>query len=284
MMRNSNLSASYRIAGNIESEVTLKHLTTQNSYHSPRRHTPWYLHGNATPVFYTRIAWIVWKASRLAQKGVYTDERWIQSSLNTVKALESVGGSFNFENMNAVRKVEPPCVFIGNHMSVLETFILPCLVRPYLDVTFVVKESLIAYPFFKHVMRSRNPIIVGRTNPRGDLRTVLKEGEKRLNANTSIIIFPQTTRTIDFDPKKFNTLGVKLARRGNVPVIPMALKTDAWGVGGKYKDFGKIRPEKPVHICFGDPIQIMGSGKKEHNQIIDFITSKLNSWKNGKTE
>jgi len=263
--------------------VSLKYLTTQNTYHSPRCQTPGYLQKNATLVFYTWIARIVWTASRLAKNGIYTDERWTQSSLNVVKALESVGGRFNFENLDAVRGLEPPCVFIGNHMSILETFILPCLVEPYFNVTFVVKESLISYPFFKHVMRSRNPIVVGRTNPREDLRAVLKEGEKRLKAGTSIFVFPQTTRTIDFDPKKFNTLGVKLAKRVNVPVIPMALKTDAWGIGGKYKDFGKIRPEIPVHICFGDPIRVKGSGKQEHNQIIDFISSKLYSWKNEAT-
>jgi len=33
------------------------------------------------------------------------------------------------------------CVFIGNHMSILETFVLPCLIQPHRDVTFVVKES-----------------------------------------------------------------------------------------------------------------------------------------------
>jgi len=86
-------------------------------------------------------------------------------------------------------------------MSILETFVLPCLIQPHRDVTFVVKESLITYPLFGQVMRSRQPVVVGRDNPREDLKTVLEEGQKRLEANISIIIFPQTTRSVEFDPK-----------------------------------------------------------------------------------
>jgi 1-acyl-sn-glycerol-3-phosphate acyltransferase len=221
----------------------------------------------------------VLKASRLCKKGVYTNDCWVQSSLNTVKALESVGGRFEIQNLAVIRKLESACVFVSNHMSILETFVLPCLIQPYCDVTFVVKESLLSFPFFKHVMRNRNPIVVGRGNPRKDLRTVLEEGQKRLNANMSVVIFPQTTRSITFDANKFNSLGIKLAKRGKVPVIPIALKTDAWGNGRKFKDFGKIQPAKPVHITFGDPLPVQGTGKEEHKFILDFIAKKLDSYK-----
>ncbi len=221
---------------------------------------------------------IILKASRLCKKGAYTRDRWIQSSLNTVKALESVGGRFELQNLAIPRELESACVFVSNHMSILETFVLPCLIQPYRDVTFVVKESLLSFPFFKHVMRSRNPVVVGRANPRQDLRTVLEEGQNRLKANISVIIFPQTTRSINFDPQQFNSLGVKLAKRGNVPVIPVALKTDAWGNGRKFKDLGKIRPAKSVHITFGDPLPVQGSGKEEYKFIVDFIVKKLDSY------
>ena len=42
-------------------------------------------------------------------------------------------------------------------------------------------------------MRNRDPIVVGRTNPREDLRTVLKEGQNRLNDNISVIILKVKT-------------------------------------------------------------------------------------------
>ncbi|MGD2273038.1 MAG: lysophospholipid acyltransferase family protein [Desulfobacterales bacterium] len=222
---------------------------------------------------------VVLKASRLSKRGQYTDEKWIQSSLDIVKALESVGVEFEMQNIDIPRKLESPCVFVANHMSILETFVLPCLIRPYLTVTFVVKESLIAYPFFRHVIMSRDPIVVGRVNPRQDLKNVLEKGRQRLKNNTSIIVFPQTTRSVYLDTKKFNTLGIKLAKRVSLPLVPIALRTDAWGLGRRLKDFGKINPAIPVRICFGDPLRVKGSGREEHQSVVEFITDKLNSWR-----
>jgi 1-acyl-sn-glycerol-3-phosphate acyltransferase len=77
-----------------------------------------------------------------------------------------------------------------------------------------------------------------------------------LKKNISVLIFPQTTRDLRFDPKKFNTLGIKLAKRAKVPVIPVAVKNDAWGMDRWAKDFGKIDPSKPVCVSFGKLVHI----------------------------
>ena len=257
----------------------MKYLTTQNSYKTPKPQASWVSRIFPTSMFYIKMFRVVLEASKFSKKGEYTSERWIQSSLDIVEAIESIGGSFDLENISAHGKLKSPCVFIANHMSILETFVLPCLIQPYRDVTFVVKESLITYPFFKHVMVSRDPVVVGRVNPRQDLKTVLQEGHRRLNQNISIVIFPQTTRSLFFDTDKFNTLGIKLAKRAKVPAIPIALKTDTWGIGRWFKDFGKIYPSLPVRMCFGDPMNVEGSGKEEHNQIVAFISAKLDSWR-----
>ena len=258
--------------------MMLNALTTQKTYCSPDVPTHWFARSNPTLAFYVKISMLVLKASKLCKKGLYTNDHWIQDSLNTVRAIEAVGGRFEIKNLDIIRKLESPCVFVSNHMSILETFVLPCLIQPYRDVTFVVKESLLSFPFFKHIMRNRNPIVVGRGNPRADLKTVLDEGQNRLNANMSVIIFPQTTRSLNFDPKKFNSLGIKLAKRCKVPVILVALKTDTWGKGSKFKDFGKVCPDKSVHITFSYPLLVQGSGKEEHKFVVDFIGKELDSY------
>jgi 1-acyl-sn-glycerol-3-phosphate acyltransferase len=257
----------------------VKILTSHDTYATADSSGTWLGRLMPTGLFYTHIFMIVLKASRKAKRGKYHDEQWVASSLDVVRALETVGGRLQVENARFYEKIDSACVFISNHMSILETFALPCMIQPFRPVTFVVKESLIDYPFFRHVMRNRKPVVVGRTNPREDLKTVMLEGQKRLEAGTSIVIFPQTTRDVVFDPKRFNSLGVKLARRSRVPIVPIALKTDAWGLGKKFKDFGRIEPSKTVHVCFGDPMRVKGSGKEEHQQIIDFITGKMAQWR-----
>ncbi len=143
----------------------------------------------------------------------------------------------------------------------------------------MVKESLIDYPVFKHVMKSRDPIVVGRINPREDFKKVLEGGLKRLNQGISVLIFPQTTRTTELDPKAFNSIGIKLAKKAGVPVIPFALKTDAWGIGRWIKDLGKIDPSKRVRFWFGNPITVRGRGKDEHEAVLQFIMEKLKNSK-----
>jgi 1-acyl-sn-glycerol-3-phosphate acyltransferase len=254
-------------------------LTEQTFYRSPERPAAWLSRRSPGAVFYLKVLGVVWRASRLARQGRYSEEEWIRSSLATVRALESVGGGFDLERLDIPAALSGPCVFIANHMSILETFILPCLIQPHRNLTFVVKESLISYPLFGHVMRSRNPVVVGRENPREDLKTVMEEGRKRIKADISVVIFPQTTRSVEFDPLKFNSLGVKLAKRCGVPIVPVALKTDAWGLGRRIKDFGPIRPEKRVHIRFGDPIEVSGAGKDEHQRVMGFIASRMDAWR-----
>ena len=228
--------------------------------------------------FYCQDLVIVLKASWRAKRGRYDTAAWVASSRDVVRALERVGVKFEITGIDNFRTLETPAVFVGNHMSILETFVLPALIAPFRETTFVVKQSLVEYPVFKHVMRSRDPVTVSRTNPREDLRAVLEGGEQRLQAGISIVIFPQTTRTAAFDPTDFNSIGVKLAKKAGAPIVPIALKTDAWGNGRYLKDFGKIRPSSTVHFAFGKPLWVKDRGREEQAEIVGFISEKLTEW------
>ena len=228
--------------------------------------------------FYPNLIKIVGAGSRQAKHGSYDTSDWCRDSLLTLRALERVGVTVEVTGLENITSFDGPCVFIGNHMSTLETFVLPTLIAPIKDTTFVVKQSLVDYPVFKHIMRARNPITVGRVNARDDFKAVLDGGTARLAAGLSIIIFPQTTRSAVFDPAAFNTIGIKLAKKAGVPDVPIALKTDAWGNGSLLKDYGKIDPARPVHFAFGKPLQIRDRGAEEHEEIVSFITAKLKEW------
>lgn len=229
-------------------------------------------------MFYPQIFWIVWTNGRRALKGEYGNKEWVESSFDVLRALENVGIRIEIAGMKNIRAVEGPAIFIANHMSTLETFILPCIIQPLKELTFVVKKSLLKMPVFGPVMRSRDPVVVGRSNPREDLRTVLEEGSKKLWAGRSLVVFPQSTRSAVFNPDEFNTLGIKLALRAGARVVPVALKTDAWGTGRIVKDFGPVDRRKKVHIEFGEPMRIAGRGSEEHMTIIRFIQERLDKW------
>jgi len=230
--------------------------------------------------FYVQYFSVVLEARKLALRGQYDDEAWVGSSRRVMQVVERNRGRFEITGLDNVRRAAEggPCVFIANHMSTLETQVLPALIVPYLPVTFVVKESLVKGRMFGPVMRSRDPIVVKRKSPREDLAEVLREGGERLKRGISLVVFPQSTRTPVFQPESFNTLGVKLASDAGGAAVPIALKTDYWGERGLFRGFGPIRPERTIHLEFGPPIRLSGRGKDQHREIVEFIASRLRRW------
>lgn len=228
--------------------------------------------------FYWTIIRVINDANKLATSNKYNGIPWVNSSLLLLDGFEKSGMKFHISGMDILKSFDGPAVFIGNHMSTMETLILPSVIHPIKKVCFVVKKELTTYPLFGPVNNARYPIIVGRSNPREDLRTVMDEGAERLKSGRSIIIFPQRTRSFMFDPKSFNTLGIKLAKQNKVPIVPMAILTDSWQNGKIIKEFGKIDISKTVEICLGEPREISGNGNEEHKYVLDFIKSKLVGW------
>lgn len=247
-------------------------------YHSPL--TPVAPFARLFPglAFYARVVSIVCEAAWRTRKG-YTMAKWAQDSRTFMRRAEFCGMRFHIENATAFTSLPGPCVVVGNHMSTMETFCMPAILAAHRPISFVLKRSLTTYPIFQRVVNAADPIAVDRVNPREDFKAVMEQGQERLSRGISVIVFPQTTRTPDLDRSAFNSIGVKLAKKAGVPIVPLALKTDAWGVGSLVKDFGKIRPELPVHFCFGEPITVQGAGKNEHEEIMEFIHWKLTTWR-----
>lgn len=228
--------------------------------------------------FFIKLARIVIKGSNLGKLGLYNNDRWAESAFDIMHSLESVGVKMHFSGMQYIREHPEPTIFIGNHMGTIETMVPVAIIEPVKPVLYVVKKELVEYPVFKHLISAREPIVVGRQNPREDLIHVLTEGASRLKEGKSIILFPQKTRSAQFDTVGFNSLGVKLAKKNNVTVTPMAVLTDAWGNGKIIKEFGKIDPSKEVKIAFGKPFKVEGNGAEENEFVINFIKTKLTEW------
>lgn len=228
--------------------------------------------------FYYRLFFIVLNASKVAKAGKYNGEAWAKDSFRVLEEIEKAGMRIDISGLSDLCNMEEPAVIIGNHMSMMETLLLPSMIRPIRPVTFVVKESLLDYPVFKYVMRARKPIAVTRTNPRQDLKTVMQDGTEKLKNGISIIVFPQTTRSHSFDPTQMSTIGVKLAKKAKAPIVPLALKTDGWQNGKKIKDFGSLDKSKIAYFSFGKPFSVVGKGDREHEKVNRYITTQLNKW------
>jgi 1-acyl-sn-glycerol-3-phosphate acyltransferase len=232
----------------------------------------------ATTGYYARLMTLIYQSSKMAMKGKYDHDQWRTDSLRIFGFVESVGGRHHVSGLQGVAQHPGPLVFIANHMSMLDTFLLPGLILPFHRVTFVVKASLLRYPVFGAIMRAVHPISLERTNPRKDLKVVLDEGRRILGSGCSLVIFPQSTRSSRFDASTFNSLGVKLAKKTGAWVVPVAMKTDFQANGRFIKEAGPVDPKKEIHIAFGRPMAVTASGQETHRNIISFIEGHLMRW------
>ena len=255
----------------------------EDSYSTPKEKATFIGTRMPTATFYANFLGVIFKHCLKANRVHYTGNDWAQGSYSTLTALEKSGVKFELDGLENITKTEQPCIFIGNHMSTLETFILPSIIQPRRKVTFVAKKELVELPFFGKLFQSRNPVTVSRSNPKKDYVAVMEGGMERLSKGISIIVFPQSTRTTTFDPALFNTIGIKLAKKANVPIVPVALQTSSWECGKLIKDFGPINNTVVTRFSFGAPLTVEGTGKEEHAHICNFISEKLLTWNSSPT-
>ncbi|HDP95666.1 MAG TPA: 1-acyl-sn-glycerol-3-phosphate acyltransferase [Candidatus Aminicenantes bacterium] len=228
--------------------------------------------------FYPWYMRLIFRYRRDVRRGAAGTGYFPARSLDVIRRIEHCGGRFVVTGLNYLRERSGPAVFVSNHMSTLETMVLPGFIHLFMPVTFVVKESLVKGPFFGPIMRSRDPVVVTRRNARADLISVLRDGKQKLKNGISIVLFPQGTRSRAFDSRQFNTLGVKLARSAGVPLIPLALKTDFWGNGLLIRPLGKLHPQRTIFMAFASPLDSTLESARMHEQTLFHIRSHLRDW------
>jgi 1-acyl-sn-glycerol-3-phosphate acyltransferase len=228
--------------------------------------------------FKARIVATVHHASQMAKRGAYDRPTWAEHAHRTVDVIEGCGGRLSISGLEHIAAIQGPMVIASNHMSLIETFVVPGILLQFCDVTVVLKESLMRYPLFGVILRAINPISVTRRDPREDLVKVLTEGERCLKNGRSVLLFPQATRTPGFTPSLFNSLGAKLARRANVPLVPLAIRTDFMGTGKLIRDLGPVQRSKPLRFQFGPAVPVTGNGRDAHQSVVNFITQRMVEW------
>jgi len=255
-------------------------LKSEHCYVSPlkKRFLVEKIPGWASFIYYTMLIDLLLRDSLMARIGKYDQERWRRSAFEIIKIIESAGGRLEVSGLAHIVEYKGPLVYVSNHMSMADTFIMPSILLAFNRMTFVVKEELLDYPVFGSIMKAIKLIGVSRQNPREDLRKVLSEGEAYIKKGYSVGIFPQATRSVIFNPSSFNSLGVKLARRAGVHVVPVALKTDFQGNGRLLKDMGPVDPCKTIFVEFGKPLEIKDNDSETHLIILEFIVNNLKKW------
>ncbi len=113
-----------------------------------------------------------------------------------------------------------PVVYMANHVSNFDILALFAGVPD--QFRWMAKIELFRIPLFGLAMRRAGSIPVDRSNRRNSVLS-MREAVRRIAAGTSVVIFPEGTRSPDGTPQAFKTGSFTLALQAQVPVVPLAI-------------------------------------------------------------
>ena len=156
-----------------------------------------------------------------------------------------------------------PAVFISNHQSNADFFITSKLLRK--DTVAIAKKELKFTPIGPLFMAA-GVIFIDRSN-REKAIEAMKPAVDALKNGTSIAIFPEGTRSYDYQLGPFKKGAFHLAMQGKVPIVPIVIKNahDVMPRGSAL-----LRPTV-VEVVVKKPIPTVGWNKQNINKHIEKI-------------
>lgn len=182
---------------------------------------------------------------------------WGRSILIASRIKVTVTGASNVP-------VGQPCIFMSNHQS---NFDIPVLLA-HLKFQFrwLAKAELFKIPIFGRGMRGAGYISIDRSDRRSAFRSLAKAAETIRNGS-SVLIFPEGTRSRDGNLQPFKKGGFVLSVDAGVPIVPVVLH-------GTYaimpRQGLRIKPG-PVHVEILEPLATEPYTRKTKDALMEKV-------------
>jgi len=159
-------------------------------------------------------------------------------------------------------------IVLMKHSSAWETI---AQFKIFPDQTWVIKRELMWAPFLGWVLTVLTPIAIDRRAGRNAVEQVLEQGRARLEEGLWIMIFPEGTRVLPGETRRYGLSGALLATSTGRAVIPVAHNAgDFWPRRGWFKRPGTVR------VAIGPAITSAGRSARDVNEEArSWIEAKL---------
>ncbi len=159
-------------------------------------------------------------------------------------------------------------IFLGNHQSMFD---IPLVIATIpVQLRFAAKKSLFRIPVFGWAIRAGGLIPVDREDRKQAPKTFAAAGE-RLARGTSVLLFPEGTRSLDGHLGAFERGGFLLAIKTGRPIVPVGIRgTLAIQRRGSFS----IR-SGPVAVHYGEPIDPGAFGVRGRRELEALVRSRL---------
>jgi len=186
---------------------------------------------------------------------------WANSILWVSRVRITVSGT---EKLDARRSY----IYMPNHQSNADIPLL--LGRLPVQFRWLAKAELFKIPIFGRAMRGVGYISIDRSNRKSAFES-LKRAAGTIRNGTSVLIFPEGTRSRDGRILPFKKGGFVLAVDAGVPIVPIIIRGTCDIIP---KGHFMIRPA-PVTMQILDPVETDGYTRKTKDQLLERIRSIL---------
>ena len=151
-------------------------------------------------------------------------------------------------------------IVMSNHTSAWET-IAHFLIFP--PQVWVLKRELLWIPLIGWGLKLLRPISINRGAGHRAVNQVIEQGKQRLADGLWIIIFPEGTRVVAGEKRRYGVSGALLATETEKFVVPLSHNAaDFWVRRGIVKKAGTIK------VVIGEPIASKGKDARELNEEV----------------
>lgn len=208
--------------------------------------------------------------------GAMADMRWFRHSKIKAQRFPIIWGRLLCRIANISVRVEgggqldpaKPYIFVGNHCSMADIMAFQGYIGH--DFRWIAKKELFAIPIFGAGMRAVDFIPIDRSHGREAMKSLLEAAE-RIAKGSSVILFPEGTRSPDGHLQPFKTGAVMLALKAGVEVVPIGFNgTDQVLPKGRLLSRGG-----EVVLRIGVPMSISNFKAKDKQELAVLLQQRV---------
>ncbi|PIV99203.1 MAG: 1-acyl-sn-glycerol-3-phosphate acyltransferase [Deltaproteobacteria bacterium CG17_big_fil_post_rev_8_21_14_2_50_51_6] len=161
-----------------------------------------------------------------------------------------------------------PRIYMTNHQSIFDIFALLAFLP--VDFKFIMKQELMRIPLFGYATRKAGYIGITREDPRKAIAS-MNEAAKRIASGSSVLIFPEGTRSTDGVLLPFKKGGFTLAIKSGCDIVPIA-------IAGSHRiaKKGSLAIKKgSFEMAFGRPITVSTYSKKDTQALMSAVRDAI---------
>lgn len=161
-----------------------------------------------------------------------------------------------------------PYIVMSNHQSLFDVWAL--IGKMPLQLRWVVKGDIRKMPLFGYALERMGHIYVDKARGKNMVRS-LESAARKIREGTSVVIFPEGTRSKDGRLQRFHRGGAVIALRSGVSILPVTVN------GGRFvlpKNTLDLLPGK-IQLVIGDVIEPTDFAEDRTEELLEAVRSAI---------